>query len=477
MYDALHTITEEQQREIHDLACGILSRTGMRFTLPEALDIFRAHGFAVDGQTVRMTQPQIEDALKTAPCAFDVVAPNKDRNIRIGGENRIYSTSASSVRIQDLDGTVRPATGEDYEKTLKLIQGLDIITNCFEYVVPCDIPQEHHLLFNLCAQMHTIDKPLSCQHIGGIPMLEMFYETTAAQMCASAQSGLAFGISYINPLSPLAMSDHETEKLIRFCRAGLACALAPMALCALTAPCTLEGLIVQQAAEILGAATLTQLVSPGAPILYGCLGAGTNMRNMFTPVGAPESRILEQAAAAMARFYGIPSRSLSGMTDANAIDYQCGAESMLNFVVTARAGIHVQTAIGSYGNWMIASYEKLILDAECAAYVERLLRPLDFSADRAAADLIQRVGPGGSYVMEDHTMQHFRKEFLETRIFDRQPYNRYIEDGQRAVKENAAQKIEELLGRYQRPYVEQRTKKQLIEHCAAYGLGDSVKER
>jgi len=210
-------------------------------------------------------------------------------------------------------------------------------------------------------------------------------------------------------------------------------------------------------------------------VLYGCLGAITNMRNMFTPVGAPENRILEHTAAQMARFYNIPSRTLTGMTDANEIDYQCGAESMLNFLVTARAGIHVLTGIGSYANWMIASYEKLILDAESVAYVQRLLRPLDFTGERSAAGLIKSVGPHGSYVMEDHTLAHFHDEFLETNIFDRQPYDKYVSDGRRAVKDRAIKRIEDLLAGYQRPYVEQAVRKQLKEYCGAYGLGDCVK--
>lgn len=476
VFDSLRTITAQQQQRVHELACGILAHTGVRFALSEAREIFEGRGFKIDGENVMITERQIEDALRTVPCEYDVIAPDESRRIHVGGDGRVYSSSCSSTRIQDLDGTVRPATGDDYVKALKLIQGIDVITNCFEYVVPQDVPQEYHLLFNLCAQMYTVDKPFSCQHVSGIPMLEIYYGTTVGKMRESAQNGLAYGISYVNPLSPLAMSGYEAHKLINFCRAGIAVAIAPMAICGMSAPCTLEGLIVQQAAEILAGVVLSQLVCEGAPVLYGCLGAITNMRNMFAPVGAPENRILENTAAQMARFYKIPSRTLTGMTDANEIDYQCGAESMLNFLVTARSGIHVQTGIGSYANWMIASYEKLILDSECAAYVNRLLRPLDFTESRAAAELIESVGSQGSYITEMHTLNHFRSEFLETKIFERQPYDKYISDGRRAVKEKASKKIEELLAVYKRPYVEEATMRLIRKHCEPYGLDDGIKK-
>jgi len=308
-------------------------------------------------------------------------------------------------------------------------------------------------------------------------MLAMFYNTTMDKMRESAKNGLAYGISFVNPLSPLAMSGYETRKLIHFCRAGLATAVSPMSLSGMTAPCTVEGLIVQQTAETLGGIVLSQLVSEGAPVLYGCLGTITNMRNMFAPVGAPEGRIIESAGAQMARFYKIPSRSLSGMTDANEIDYQCGMESMLNFIHTALCGINLLTGIGSYSNCMIASYEKLILDAESAAYVQRLLRPLDFSEDRACAVLIKSVGPYGSYIMEDHTFENYKTEFLETGLFERQPYDKYITDGRRTVREKVSKKIDKHLKEYKRPYVENSTKKQIYMYCEARGLGGYMKNR
>lgn len=477
MYDSMKMLTEEQKHRIHELACRILNETGMNFELEEAQDIFKANGFKVNGKHVLITPRQVEEALKTLPREFDVIAPDKNKVIHVGGESKVYSSSCSSTRIQDLDGTVRFAEGRDYEQTLKLIQGMDIITNCFEFVVPQDVPQENYLMFNLYAQMHTIDKPLSCQFVDAIPMLAIYYGTTVDQMRESAKNGLAYGLSYVNPLSPLAMSDYEARKLIHFSRSGLATAVAPFSICGLTAPCTLEGLIVQQCAEILGGLVLSQLVSPGAPMMYGCLGTITNMRNMLAAVGPPEGRIIESAGAEMARFYKIPSRTLIGMTDANELDYQCGAESMLNFVHTARCGINVLTGLGSYANWMIASYEKLILDAQSVAYTERLLRPLDLSGDRSAVEVIQSVGPQGSYIMEEHTLDHYKEEFLETDIFDRQSYNNYVLDGKYTVHERVGKRIKQLLGEYRRPYVEASTKKQLFQYCESFGLGESIKGR
>jgi len=475
MYDSMKSLTEEQKNTVHELACGLLSETGMLFALEEARDIFKANGFKIENGRVFITEGQVDNALKTVPAEFDVIAPDMNKKIRIGGNNRVWTPSCSCTKIQDLDGTVRPSTRHDYEKFLRLMQGIDTITCCFEFVVPLDVPQEKHLLFNLYMQMLTIDKTLSCQQVEAIPMLAMFYNTTSDKMCRSARDGLAYGVSPVNPLSPLAMSTYETEKLINFSRCGIAPAIAPYAMCGMTSPCTLEGLIVQQCAEILGGIVLSQLVSEGAPVLYGCLGSITNMSNMFVPVGAPEARIIEHASADMARYYKIPSRSLTGMTDANETDYQSGMESMLNFLVTARSGINFLTGIGSYSNWMIASYEKLILDSESVEYVMRLLRPLDFTDDRAAVDIIQSVITGGSFIEEEHTLEHYRNEFLTSGIFEREPYDKYVSGGKSGVHDKVVKRIDKLLHDYKRPYVEDSTKKQITKYCESHGYGEFIK--
>jgi len=402
VYDRLNTLSKNDLDSIHAGAAKILEQTGMWFESAVARDVFKKHGFKIDGERVYFRPDQIEAALLQPPAEFDVIAPDPANNIHVGGDSMVYSSSCSSSRILDLDGNVRPTDSRDYVASLKLVEMMDAVDFLFEYVVARDLPPETYLLWNLFAQMQIVSKPLSCQTVDGIGLLAEFYDTNPAKMCEDAGSGLSYGITFINPLSPLGMSSHESHKLIHCCEAGISVALAPMSMAGMTAPCTIEGLLIQQNAEILGALVLSQLVVPHAPVLYGCLGSTTNMRNMMTPVGAAESRIIEYSAAQMARYYNIPSRAIVGMTDANELDYQAGAESILNFMHSARGGVNVMTGLGCYANWMIASYEKLLLDADSVGYVKRLLKPLDFSEERAAIDVIQSVGPRGNYITEDH---------------------------------------------------------------------------
>jgi len=476
MYDRLNTLNKKDLDAIHAGAAQILGRTGMWFESAEARDVFKKHGFKIDDERVYFDPGQIDAALRLPPAEFDVIAPDPANNIHVGGDCMVYSSSCSSSRILDLDGNVRPTDSRDYVASLKLLEMMDAVDFLFEYVISRDLPPEAYLLWNLFAQMQIMSKPLSCQTVDGIELLAEFYETDPEKMRESAGGGLAYGITFINPLSPLGMSAHESRKLMRCCEAGISAALAPMSMAGMTAPCTIEGLLIQQNAEILGALVLSQLVSPGAPVLYGCLGSTTNMRNMMTPVGAAESRIIEYSAAQMARYYNIPSRAIVGMTDSNELDYQAGAESLLNFVHSARGGVNVMTGLGCYANWMIASFEKLLLDAESVAYVKRLLRPLDFSEERAAVDVIQSVGPRGNYITEDHTVEHFRSEFYETSVFGRQPYDNYVQDGRESCRQSANKKIREMLAGFEVKPLEKSRDKRLRAYCEKFGLGAYIQQ-
>ena len=477
MYDRLSTPGRGDLDAIHAGAIEILSRTGMWFESTEARDLFKKHGFKVDGDRVYFESAQIEAALKQPPSGFDVIAPDPAKRIYVGGYSMVYSSSCSSTRILDLDGNVRRANSKDYEDSLKLFENMEAVDFLFEYVTSEDLPSETYLLWNLFAQMQVMSKPLSCQTVDGIGLLAEFYDTSPDKMRESAGNGLAYGITFINPISPLGMSAHESNKLMRFCEAGVSLALSPMSMAGMTAPCTVEGLLIQQNAEILGALVLSQLTVPGAPVLYGCLGSTTNMRNMMTPVGAAESRIIEHSAAQMARYYNIPSRCIVGMTDSNELDYQAGAESILNYVQAARSGVNAMTGLGCYANWMIASYEKLLLDAESVAYVKRLLRPLDFSGERAAIDVIEAVGPRGNYITEDHTIENFREEFYEASVFGRQPYANYVEGGREDCRKAANKKVREMLEGYQRKPLEKSLDRRLRAYCEKHGLGAYIQGR
>ena len=473
MSDRFKTVSEFNLQMIHDKTLEILASSGMWFQSDETCALFKSQGFSVDNHLVYFTEEQINQALKTVPREFNLVARNDQRSLLVGGDNFAFAPSGGSPYIMDADGLVRPSTGEDYRRSLKLTQTLDSIDYNYE-LVPAggDIPADQSQLFELVEAIKLTDKPLNCDAVEGIGMLSILFGVSREKMKADLAGGTAYALSCVNPISPLGLSADECHRINEFCLSGVAVAISPMPLAGLTAPCTLPGLLISQNCEIIGTLVLTQLLNPGCPVLYGCVGSIVDMKTISALVGAPETRVIEAASSQLAKFYGLPSRGDVGLSDSNDLDFQAGAESMAQFINAVRSGINLLPGLGALGSWNIASLEKMILDADIADYVKRLLRPMPFTAETMADDLIQRVGPRGSFVSEEHTFRNFRSEFWSPRVFSRAGYAKWAEDGKKNARAMAMERVQEILDNYEKPDLDRSIEKDLhkyYERCLIRG--------
>lgn len=463
--DRFKAVSEINLEMIHAKTVEILSTTGMWFQADETCTLFKSHGFLVDNHLVYFTEEQINNALKTVPREFHLLARNDQHSLLVGGGHFAFAPSGGSPYIMDADGLVRTSTGEDYRKSLKLTQVLDSIDYNYE-LVPAggNIPASQSQLFELVEAIKLTDKPLNCDTVEGIGLLSILFGVSREKMKADLAGGTAYALSCVNPISPLGLSADECRRIEKFCSSGVAVAISPMPLAGLTAPCTLPGLLISQNCEIIGTLVLSQLINPGCPVLYGCVGSIVDMKTISALVSAPETRLIEAASAQLAKYYGLPCRGDVGLSDSNDLDFQAGAESMAQFINAVRCGINLLPGLGALGSWNIASLEKLVLDAEIADYVKRLLRPLSFTDDTMASELIMHVGPRGSFISEEHTFSNFRSEFWSPQVFTREGYAKWAEGGKKNARAMAIQRVQEILDNYEEPDLDRSIEKDLHKY-------------
>jgi trimethylamine---corrinoid protein Co-methyltransferase len=385
------------------------------------------------------------------PSTFLIKARNPKHNVRVGDSSFVFKPSGGSPFILDHRGRIRPSTAKDCRDSIKISHSLPDISINRSLIVAGDIPPENVPLYHMLTAIKLSDKPLDCISVKGAGLLSILYGVSENKLKQDASDGIAHALSYINPTSPLMLSKHESERLIGLCQGGVALAVSPMPLAGMTAPCTLPGLLLSQNCEIIGTIVLSQLVNPGCPVLYGCIGTITEMKNVGSPIGTPESRVIEFAAAQLAEFYKIPSRGDAGLTDSNCVDFQAGAESLFQFINAVRCGIHILPGLGALGNWNIGSLEKLVLDAEIARYVKRYIRPMDFNSETMAVELIQKMGSKGNYIVEEHTLINFRKEFYSTQLFNRDTFSIWNNKGHKDSYDRAHEEIEKIIDSYTAP--------------------------
>lgn len=449
--DRLKPLNDEQLAFIHDNTVKILSETGMHFPSREARFIFAKHGFKIEGEIVYFNKINIQKALESVPSTFQIKARNPKYHVRVGDNSFVFKPSGGSPFILDYRGGIRPSTAKDCRDSIIISNSLPDIDINRSLIVAGDIPPENVPLYHMLTAIKLSDKPIDCISVKGVELLSILYGVSKNKLKQDATQGIAHAISYINPTSPLKLSNNESDRLIGLSQGGVALAISPMPLAGMTAPCTLPGLLLSQNCEIIGTIVLSQLVNPGCPVLYGCIGTITEMRNVGSPIGAPESRIIEFASAQIAKFYKIPSRGNAGLSDSNCVDFQAGAESLFQFINAVRCGIHLLPGLGALGNWNIGSLEKLVLDAEIARYVKRYIRPMEFNSETTAVELIQKTGSKGNFIIEEHTLFNFRKEFYSTQLFNRDTFTIWDNKGHKDSYDRAHEEINKIFDSYSAP--------------------------
>jgi trimethylamine--corrinoid protein Co-methyltransferase len=79
-----------------------------------------------------------------------------------------------------------------------------------------------------------------------------------------------------------------------------------------------------------------------------------------------------------------------------------------------------------------------VIDDEIVGYCRRLARGLEVSAETIAHDLIREVGIGGSYLETEHTLEHFRANLWQPRVFNRRMRENCPERLEQAAERMAA---------------------------------------
>ncbi len=256
-----------------------------------------------------------------------------------------------------------------------------------------------------------------------------------------------------------------TASLIELARSGQACIVASLVMAGAPGPITIAGTLAQQNAEILAGVTLTQLVRPGAPVVYGSASAPIDMRSGSLSIGVPEVSEIVACTAQIAKFYGLPSRGGGGLTDAHIPDIHAGVQSAMGLVTAVRAGINVILhAAGIQGSYMAMSYEKFLIDEELCGAVRKMVSPVIVDSDTLLEDVVARVGIRGEYLSQPETLYRCHSEFLLPRLMRVREYGVWKNSGRMRADQTAAEELKKRLRVYEKPPIDPNLEAELVRY-------------
>jgi trimethylamine--corrinoid protein Co-methyltransferase len=230
-------------------------------------------------------------------------------------------------------------------------------------------------------------------------------------------------ISFITSwmISPLTFNPETTAILMEVVKRGMPVALSAAPMAGSTSPVTMAGTLTQLHAEELAGLVLTQLVNPGAPVLYGGIPGMADMRDLSYKAGGVEFGLMNAAISQLSQYIGVPNYCSAGITEARIPSIQAVYEKTFSICQVALAGgNYVHHAAGVLESIMTVDYGQFVIDNEIIGMALKMLRGIQVDEDSLAFDEIAEVGPGGNFLALEHTVAHMRTEFLEPELLPRE---------------------------------------------------------
>jgi len=469
-YAPVEILSADQIEAIIQTSLKVLATQGMRFLEPASRQMMLAAGADVDedDMIVRFDPDLVRERLALAPAEFELRARNPAHDLKVGGNNVIFGSVGGPAFCSDLDNGRRPGNYEEMCDYLRIVQSLNIVQQegggPFEAM---DLPAETRHLDLYLAQSRLLDKNCQAYALGRertIDAIEMACITLGVDREELARRPAVLAI--INTNSPMQLDIPMTEAVIELASTNQVCCITPFTLAGSMSPATLAGTLMQQTAEVLAVATFSQVVKPGAPIIYGSFASNVDMQSGAPALGTPEYTKAAQASGQIARQLGLPFRS-SNTTVSNCVDGQAAFESEMSLwgSVMGHANL-VNHAAGWLEGGLTASFEKLIIDAEMLQMMAEYLRPIEVNDDELAVDAIAEVGPGGHHFGTSHTLERYESAFYTPIVSNRQNFEAWKEDGSIDVATRANAIWKQLLNEYEQPPLDPAIDEALVDYVA-----------
>jgi trimethylamine--corrinoid protein Co-methyltransferase len=350
----------------------------------------------------------------------------EDARVHIG-------TGGAALQVLDLDGgEIRKAVLSDVGDMARIVDALDNIHFYLIPIYPTDLPEDQVEISKYYASLANTTKHVQAgvYTLRGIRDVVTMCERIAGSPEALRQRPL---VSFITSwmVSPLKFATDVTALLIEVCRQGIPVVLSAAPMAGSTSPVTLAGTLAQLNAEQLSGLVLTQLVSPGTPVIMGPIPATADMRSGKYLGGSVELGISNAAITQLAHRYQVPIYNSAGMTDAKLPDIQAGMEKAQSAIQVALAGTNfIHHAAGMLEDMSTIADEQFVIDNEMLGMAMRAVRGIEVNGDTLALDVIDRVGPGGHYLADEHTLRYMRTEhYYPSQVFDRQGREEWQADG------------------------------------------------
>jgi len=463
-------LLEADLERIRAATLDVLREIGVAVTSERVAGRLSTLGADADAQSGRVRFPSavVEDALRSARPVGLLAARDPACDLPLSDGDGWLGAGGSAGAVVDL-GTDerRSATLADVADAARLADAVPQIGLVGRPASPRIATGGAGDLHQLLALISNTSKHVQVEVPGRTETADAIAEM--ARIAAGTEAELEDRpvVSAVSRTAPLGLDGDRLEGAARLAGAGIPCGFVSTPVAGATAPVTLAGALVVALAEVLAGVVALQLLQRGAPTFIGVGGLQVTRGTHGPSTGGPAGPLFQMGWVQIARHIGLPTQRSAFATGSWSSDWQAGMEGGLSATAAWMLGPELLMGAGLRGGGRVFSPIAMLLDAELFDLIRRI--PLGFAADAEAlaTEVIEKVGPGGHFLGEPHTLRHMREAWT-SRYMDKDTWEAWEEAETPQPPERAHDRARELLDTHEpsplSTEAEQRIREVIAEH-------------
>jgi trimethylamine--corrinoid protein Co-methyltransferase len=330
---------------------------------------------------------------------------------------------------------------------------------------PNDAPLDSRHLDMLYATMTLTDKIYMGNVVSGVNARDTIAMSEIVFGGREAIEQTPTSISLINCNSPLRWDDRMLDAQFEYSAANQPVILTPFLLMGAMSPVTIPAALVQQIAEALTGIALSQLIRPGAPVVFGSFLSNIDMQSGSPQFGTPESAIGLLCTGQIARHFGLPFRGGGGLNSSQVPDAQAAWEALMTMMPTFLSGTNfVMHTAGWLEGGLVSCFEKYVMDVQVLELLQKEFTPLEITEEDLAFDAHLEVGHGGHFLGAMHTMERFRTCFYRPWLSTSDNFERWSRNGAKDTAARATEIYHQKIEEYEQPPLDDAIREELEDY-------------
>ncbi len=424
-------LAEDQIEQIYFAALDVVENTGARFLHQEARDLFGGSDALVTrDNVVRVPAYLVEKALRNHPCKITFKGWNKKKWVNLEKDEVAFGADVGPVLASDV------SEDEDacfpLEKALQTAKLVDALPN-FDFLVsttrvdsrvPGHISDQKRFL----TLLQGCSKPLLFSDFGRHTLKDLWRMGVRIRGKEKEFRLHPFFAVYMESCASLYFDWAFAEKLLFCTEKGIPFVYHPVLKAGVNAPMSLAGMLVQALAQTMLVSVLSYLKKPGSPLIMGGELTVSCREKTVPSLGAPEHVLAASAKADLAKWVGLPMLNTGGCTDSKMLDGQAAVEMCTSLFYQFLAGTNLIQGLGRRSSRPNLPLESITMCDEIIGMIMKLGGGISTRDEYMALEIIDAVGPGGEFLTQDHTLEHWR-DWFRPRFIDRLPYGTWEKRG------------------------------------------------